>query len=181
MSEQKKWTTQKSDLKYKNPWIEVVEDKVLTDQGQEKTYGVVRIVKGVCVLPLDTEGNVYLAKQFRYGLGDFSIEGPGGALDEGEEILTAAKRELQEELGINPKTWIDLGYVNPLTGVVSHTEYIFLAKDFDPPQSIPLSDEETIELIRITLTEAVQLVMDSKITHGPSVALILKAARYLTL
>ncbi|MEK7554868.1 MAG: NUDIX hydrolase [Patescibacteria group bacterium] len=173
------WTTKKSEQKYKNHWIEVVEDAVINDKGKELIYGVVKIVKGSCVLPLDDAGYVYLARQFRYGLGDFSTEGPGGGFDEGDSPLVTAKRELKEELGISPKEWIDLGHVNPLTGVIKHTEYLFLARGFEAPKQIPQSKEETIERVRIPLHEAAQMVMDSKITHAPSAVLILKAQKYL--
>lgn len=178
-SNKRTWAIKKSQRKYKNSWIEVVEDLVIDDHGRELMYGVVRIAKGTCVLPLDDEGFVYLAKQFRYGLGDFSVECPGGAIDKGETLLAAAKRELKEELGISPTRWIELGHINPLTGVITHTEYLYLARGFDPPQHIPYSTEEVIEMIRVTLEEAVRMVMDSKITHGPSAALILKANCYL--
>lgn len=173
------WSVQSSKEVYKNQWITVREDAVVHDNGHTGVYGVVTLLSGVCVLPMDTEGNVYLAKQFRYGLGADSIEGPGGAIDAGESPLETAKRELLEEMGITAETWIDLGYVNSLTGVLTHSEYLFLAKDIICPEKLPFSKEESITLVKISLEEAVELVMESKITHGPSCVLILKAVEYL--
>jgi len=177
MSEQQHWTTLSSELKYKNPWISVVEDKVKTSWGTEKTYGVVSIVSGVSVLPMDAEGFVYLVKLYRYGVKKMGIETAGGTVDEGEDPFTAAKRELKEELGIEPKEWIPLGHLNPLTGVISHRENLFLARGFIPPKEIPVDDDEHMEMIRIPFHEALDLVMNSEITHGPSAVLILKAAQ----
>ena len=160
MSEQQHWTTLSSELKYKNAWISVVEDKVKTSWGTEKTYGV-----------------VYLVKLYRYGVKKMGIETAGGTVDEGEDPFTAAKRELKEELGIEAKEWIPLGHLNPLTGVISHRENLFLARGFTPPKEIPVDDDEHVEMIRIPFHEALDLVMSSEITHGPSAVLILKAAQ----
>jgi len=176
MNEQQDWTTLSSELKYKNPWISVVEDKVKTSWGTEKTYGVVSIVSGVSILPMDSEGYVYLVKLYRYGVKKMGIETAGGTVDEGEDALTAAKRELKEELGITADDWVDLGHLNPLTGVISHRESLFLVRGFTPPNEIPIDDDEHIEMIRIPFQEALNMVMRSEITHGPSAVLILKAA-----
>jgi len=173
------WQAKKSTQKYKNPWIEVVEDIVEDDLGNEKTFGVCRIEEGVCVLPIDTEGYVYLAKQYRYGAQKISIEGPGGAIDPGETPLDAAKRELYEELGLEPAEWIAVGFVHPLTSVISHTEHLFIAKNFSPISQAPTNEEEKIELVRKPFEEAYQMALDSKIVHAPSVALILKAKEYI--
>lgn len=57
------WKTTHSEIKYQNPWITVSESDVIDDLGNEKVYGVVTIGEGSCVLPIDDNGNVYLAKQ----------------------------------------------------------------------------------------------------------------------
>jgi hypothetical protein len=55
------WTVKSTETKYKNPWIEVREDKVIRPDGKDGICGVVTMKSGVSVLPYDTEGNVYLA------------------------------------------------------------------------------------------------------------------------
>lgn len=173
------WKLLKRKQIYKNPWISVREDILEDEKGKEKVYGVVSMGYGSSVLPIDNEGNVYLVKQFRYGAGEDTIESPGGSIDSDVNPLAAAKRELKEEIGIEATEWIDLGFVRPLTAVIDHKEYLFIARGFDPAHVFEKNEEEGLELVKVSLEEAVQMVMESKIIHGPCVAVIMKAQEFL--
>ncbi|MDH4330835.1 MAG: NUDIX hydrolase [Candidatus Moranbacteria bacterium] len=168
----------KSEVKYKNPWIEVVEDQVIRPNGDDGIFGVVKMVGGVSVLALDDEGYVYLTDEFHYAIGKNDIETISGGADKGEDRLVTAKRELKEESGIEAEEWIDLGTVHPFTTVVGSMQKIFLARKlkFRKDQQ---EDTEDIKLVKVKFEEAVRMVMDSEITHGPSCFLILKADKYL--
>jgi 8-oxo-dGTP pyrophosphatase MutT (NUDIX family) len=92
--------------------------------------------------------------------------------------LTTAKRELFEELGIQARDWISLWHIHPLTTIVSQTEYLFLARGISLVEK-PADTWEETKLIKIPYAQALEMVMDSKITHGASVAAILKAQKYI--
>src|ERR671915_472766 len=111
------WTIKASDKKYANEFIEVHEDQVIRPDGKTGSYSTVKLKPGLAVLPLDQENNVYLAKQFRYALGRESIEGIGGALEEGEDPVDAARRELREEAGIEAEEMISLGMIDVETSI----------------------------------------------------------------
>lgn len=172
------WKIKGSKETYTNPWITVREDQVIRPDGKDGIYGVVEMVPGISVLALDEEGYVYLTKEFHYAVEQAGIEVVSGAIDKGETPLEAAKRELKEELGIAAEEWIDLGIVNPFTSVVHSPAALFLAKKVHFTESSQ-EGTETMELLKIPFQEAVRLVMDSNITHGPSCLVILKAAEYL--
>lgn len=172
------WKIKKSVVKYKNPWIKVREDKVLRPDGKSGIFGVVEMVPGVSILPLDAKGYVYLTKEFRYAIGKNSLEVVSGAIDQGESALAAAKRELKEELGIVAGEWINLGLFNPFTSVVKSPANLFLAMEIKFSEISPEGTEK-IKMVKIKLKDAVKLVMKSEITHGQSSVLILKAAEYL--
>lgn len=87
------WRTLSSISIYQNPWMHVQEDDVLDAHGHKKTFGIVTMLDGSCVLPIDNEGYVYLAKQFRYGADAWSIECPGGSIDAGESPLHKPQNE----------------------------------------------------------------------------------------
>ncbi|MDO9231684.1 MAG: NUDIX hydrolase [bacterium] len=164
--------------KYKNPWIEVTEDQVIRPDGKPGIFGIVRMVDGVAVLPLDDDGFVYLTKEFHYAIEMKDVETVSGAIDENEKPIDSAKRELKEELGMEAEEWIDLGLVNPFTTVVKSSQKMFLARKLsfgEDNQEVT----ENIKLVKIKLEEAIKMVMNSSITHGASCVLILKAARYL--
>ncbi len=61
------WTIKSSETKYENPWIKVVEDKVIQPNGDDGIFGTVVMVPGISVLPCDEEGNVYLTKEDQSG------------------------------------------------------------------------------------------------------------------
>src|SRR5690242_14144541 len=85
------WMIHESKTVYRNPFIEVVEDRVTRPDGQPGIYGTVSMKAGVAVLPIDGDGITYLTREYRYAIGRESIEVAGGGIDEGEEPLGAAK------------------------------------------------------------------------------------------
>lgn len=172
------WKIKGSQVKYKNPWISVREDQVIRPDGKDGIFGVVEIVAGVSVLPLDDNGFVYLTKEFHYAIEQDSIEVVSGAIDKGETALEAAKRELKEELGAEAKEWIDLGMLNPFTTVVKSPATMYLAKGIVFSEAKPEGTEK-IDMLKVKFDDAVKMVMESEITHGQSCVLILKASEYL--
>ena len=172
------WKIKSSEVKYKNPWLEVREDQVIRPDGKDGAYTLIRMKAGASALPLDEEGNVYLVEEFRYGLGRSGVETAGGAVDEGEDPFATAKRELSEELGITASKWTHLGFVDPFTGMLNSPADLYLAEELSFAPAA-LEGTETIKMIKVPLAQAVQMVLDSKITHAQSCVLILKAAKYL--
>lgn len=172
------WIIKETVLKYKNPWIEVREDQVMRPDGKPGIFGVVEMKPGISVLALDEEGFVYLTEEFHYAIGKESIEVVSGAIDKGEKPIDAAKRELEEELGIKAEEWIDLGKVDPFTSVIHSPAYLFLARKLRFTET-KQEGTEKIQCKKILLQDIIKLVLESKITHGPSCVLILKVQEYL--
>lgn len=168
------WTIQETSQKYQNSFIKVQEDQVLQPDGQPGMYATVTMKPGVAILPIDSDGVVYLSRQFRYAVGKESIEVVCGAVEENEPPIEAAQRELQEELGIKAEEWIELGFFHLDTSIVHCPLYLFLAKQLTFTQ-INQEGTEKIERLRTSFNEALQMVMDSVITQGASCVLILKA------
>lgn len=158
--------------------LKVHHDRVTRPDGNPGVYEWIEIKSGVSILPIDTEKNVYLAKGFQYGVGKDSLELAGGGLDNNETFEQAARRELQEELGIKTYKLIDLGSFDQMTGLLYSPQRLFMAKDIE----IGKANQETTEKIipvKIRLEEAVSKVMAGEIFDGPAIATILKANEYL--
>lgn len=171
------WTLLSSRSCYANDFLAVQEDEVLGPDGEPGHYGVVVMRPGIAVLPIDAEGVAYLTRQYRYALGQESLEVIGGGLGEGEDDpLPAAQREAREELGITASDWRYLGRTDTDTSVLRGSVHLFLAQDLGFTEA-EQEGSETIRLVRIPLGEAVERVMDGTITHAPSCVLLLKAAR----
>ena len=119
------WRVIESAVKYENPWISVREDKVLRPDGKEGIFGVVNMVPGVSVLPVDDEGNVYLVKEYKYGTEKETIEVISGGYEAGEDRLGAVRRELKEETGLEAAEIIELGFIDPFTSVINCPNYLY--------------------------------------------------------
>lgn len=173
------WTIEETEQKYENSFIQVREDKVLQPDGKPGSYATIEIKPGIAILPIDRDRNVYLTRQFRYALGQDSIEVVCGAIDNNEPPLTAAKREIEEEIGIKAEELIELGFFDLDTSIVHCPVHLFLTQKFtftEPHQD----GTERIETVYLSLEQAVEMVMNSQITHAPSCVLILKAAQKIS-
>lgn len=172
------WKIKNTKVVYQNPWIKVREDQVIRPDGKDGIFGVVEMIPGVSVLPMDDKGYVYLTCEFHYAIENDTIEVASGAIDENEEPLNAAKRELLEELGIEAQDWTDLGRIDSFTTVVNSPAQMYLARKLTFRQADP-EESEQIEMVKMKFEDAVKMVMDSEITHAGSALLIMKAAKYL--
>ena len=172
------WQIVRSHAIYKDAWLEVRKDDVIRPDGVAGTHGVVFLKPGVSVLALDDKQHVFLTDEFHYGVGRNTIEVVSGGREPDEPPLEAARRELEEELGIIASEWIPLGSFDPFTTMLSAPAELFLARQLKFGDSRP-EGTENIRCVTMSFDEAVAMVMDGQITHGPSCTVILKAARFL--
>ncbi len=168
------WQILARESVYRDAWIEVDRDNVIRPDGAPGTHCIVRLLPGVSVLPVDDAGMVYLTEEFHYGVGRRTVEVVSGGIEQGEDALPAAQRELAEELGITAGEWIDLGICDPFTTIVVSPTRLFLARQLSFGRTT-LEGTEQIRCRKLPFDEAVAMVLDSHITHGPSGLLILKA------
>lgn len=178
MTQHGPWQIVKRHEVYRDPWLALHKDDVIRPDGQPGTFSVVHLKPGVCVLALDNQV-VYLTEEFHYGVGRTTIEAVSGGIEPGENALVTAQRELLEELGIRAADWLDLGVCDPFTSSVVSPTRLFLARGLEIGKQA-LEGTEQIRRLHVPLPEAVAMVMDGRITHGPSCVLILKAQMLLT-
>lgn len=175
MTQHGPWKIVESHEIYRDAWIRLQKDDVIRPDGKPGTYSVVTLKPGVTVLATDDDGYVYRAEEFHYGVGRTTVEGASGGIERGERPLDAAKRELREELGIEADDWTDLGVVDPFTASVVSPTRLYLARKLRFGAQV-LDEAELIQCVKLPLAEAVEKVIQSEITHGPSCVAILKVA-----
>ena len=169
------WTILHRREVHRDPWMEVLHDRVERPDGQTGTYSVVRIKRGVSVLAVGDDQRVYLTREFHYAVGRETLEVVSGGIDVDESPLEAAQRELREEAGLVAANWQYLGWVDPFTASIDSPTALFVATGLTRAEQ-NLEGCETLEIEELAFADAVQAVLQSRITHAPSCAVILKYA-----
>jgi 8-oxo-dGTP pyrophosphatase MutT (NUDIX family) len=138
--------------------------------GQEHVFYHIDSPDWVNVIPLTADGKVILVKQYRFGTKEFSLEIPGGMLDEGDTPASAASRELLEETGYAGDEPILLGTVHSNPAIHTNRCYTYLIENVtyqNPPRQ---DSTEDIEVQKIPLSEIPPLIRELKITHALVIA-----------
>jgi 8-oxo-dGTP pyrophosphatase MutT (NUDIX family) len=114
----------------------------------------------VNILARDTEGRFLFFRQKKYMAPHMRISPPGGYIDSGEDPLSAARRELQEETGYTSDRWVDLGCFVVDSNRGCGNAFLFLALDARLATHRLADDLEEQELIFLTRTE-VEAALDA--------------------
>jgi 8-oxo-dGTP pyrophosphatase MutT (NUDIX family) len=169
------WQRLQVQAVYDNPWISVTHEQVITPAGTAGIYGVVHFKsRALGIIPIDDEGNTWLVRQFRYTLNQHLWEIPmgGGRLD--DDPLQAAQRELAEETGLRASEWQEIMRVFVSKSVTDEEGIVYVARGLSHGENRLESSEADLEVLRLPLSEAIQWVLDGKITDVISCAALLK-------
>lgn len=166
------------EILYKGKILTLRRDQALTCEGQPCVREVVEHNGGVCILPVDAEGNCYLVRQFRYPYMRMVLEAPAGKREGNEPPIHCAVRELSEETGFTAKSYTSLGTLLPSPGYTNEVIYIYLATDLEQGECHP-DEDEYLHLEKYPLTIAVEMVMNGEIEDAKTISAILKADRIL--
>lgn len=173
-SNKKNWIKVKTEVAYENPWIKVEHHDVINPSGGQGIYGQVNF-KNIAtgIIPLDKDGFTWLIGQHRFPLDEYSWEIPEGGCPFTEDVLVAAKRELQEEAGILAKKWTMISKIHTSNSVCNEVGFIFLAEDLEFTEAEP-EETEDLQVKKVHIKDAIKMVMENKITDSISVAGLLK-------
>jgi len=167
-----------SEPVFKGRLLDIYLDKVQLPDGSTSTREYTTHPGAVAMVPILPDGRIMLIRQFRYPVGKVMIEIPAGKLDPGEDYLTTARRELVEEIGYRAEKFTLLGEIDPCVGYSDEHMWICLAEDLVPMKN-NLDHDEFIELLPVTLNQAVVMATDGSITDVKTIIAILWTERYL--
>jgi ADP-ribose pyrophosphatase len=168
-----------SKVVHSAPVFRVTTDEVIEPSGAKVRRDIVRHPGSVVILAIDErkeEPAVLLIRQYRYAANKELWELPAGRIDEGEDALTAAKRELAEETGYSAAEWKLALYYYASPGFLDETMSVFAARDLRKGKASP-EEDEFISCKLMPLASAIQWVMSGKIQDGKAIAGVLWAAQ----
>ncbi len=153
----------------------VFEGHVWDVRREEFEYGDSRIVRefvdhpgAVAVLAIDDEDRVLLIQQYRHPIRTRDWELPAGLLDiEGEDALTAAQRELQEEVDLAAAEWTPLAEFHSSPGGSDELIRVYQARHLTETDAFARTDEEADIVTRwVDLDEVVAAVLDGRLKNS---------------
>ena len=165
------WTTRATREVYRNQWMVVREDQVVTPTGTDGVYGVVSKGMALGVVALDDDDRVVLVGQWRYPHDRWSWELPEGGRDGGEDPLDGIKRELAEETGLAAAAW------EPLTArpvalsnsVTDELAMLWLATGLTRHEVDSDDPTEDLRVARVPFDEALAACLDGRIEDAMTV------------
>jgi 8-oxo-dGTP pyrophosphatase MutT (NUDIX family) len=134
--------------------------------GNEHVFSVIDSPDWVNVVAFDTQGQLILIRQFRFGTGAFTLEVPGGMVDPGEDPRKTAERELREETGYRAGSIADLGFIYPNPAIQNNKAHMFLAEGCVLEGAAELDAGEDIEIALYSLEQALRALQTGEISHA---------------
>lgn len=158
--------------------VKLFVDDVELPDGKKTIREVVRHPGAVCVIPIDSEENVIMIKQFRYPFSEVLLEVPAGKLEPNEEPIEAVKRELEEESGVVAESIEYIGTMYTTVAILDEKIHMYLATGLTYKNAHP-DEGEFLEVEKIPLKTLVKMVMEGEIPDSKTQIAILKAEKLL--
>lgn len=167
-----------SETVFKGRLLHVLQDEVKLPDGHTARREYVKHPGAVMIIPLLDERTIVLEYQFRYPLRRHFFELPAGKMEADEDALATAKRELLEETGYSAQKWRHVGATHPCIGYSDETIELFLAQDLTFIGH-RRDQGEFLEVILLSIDEALQWIDRGKISDGKTIMGLLWAERLL--
>jgi len=156
--------------------ITVYHNKALLPNGETAMREIVAHPCGGCIVALTDDDELLFVRQFRCPYGEIVTELPAGKLEKGEDPLKAGIRELSEETGAVAQKIVSLGKLYPTPGYCGEIIHMYLATGLSFGDQ-HTDEDEFIDVFRIPLAKAVDMVMADELRDSKTQTAVLKVAR----
>lgn len=161
-----KWKKLSRKILLNHPRMKIVEDEVALPDAK-----IIKYIRhaparrhSVIIIALNEQGELLLQQEYSYPPNEIMWQLPGGAMEEGEDIIVAAKRELLEESGLIAEDCQVIGYYYVDNRRTDRKQFVVLCHGFTPVA--PQNDlEEFIESHWMPLTEVKEKIRGGEITN----------------
>ncbi len=123
------------------------------------------------VVPLTPAGEIVCVRQFRHGIGDFTLEVPAGLIDPHDPSpVAAAERELREETGYRCAAIVPIGELQPNPALFTNRCHVFLATGVEYEGAPQWDPNEEMEIELVKAVDLPELVRTGRIRNALTVA-----------
>lgn len=131
------------------------------------------------IVVLTKENEIVLVRQYRHGIGDVLLEFPGGVVEDDENPIEGARRELLEETGYTSSKFIEVGKIYPNPALQTNTLYCYLALDAERVGVQSLDAGEDIDVHLMPFDELVELAKRGEFPHALMTSVLFSVLAYL--
>ena len=167
ISEKGKWKVLKSEYLFRRPWLTVRRDCVeLPDGRQNPEFYVLEYPDWVNVIAITEDGKFVMERQYRHGLGKTCFEIPAGVIEEGEDPLDAAKRELMEETGYGEGKWRKIMTISGNSSTTDNLSHCYVAEGVRKISGQHLDSTEDLEIVLLDTAQVKDLMVNDQIKQA---------------
>lgn len=166
------------EIVYKGKVFDVAEDTIQVKGNTITKWDLVLHNGATAIVPITEEGEVILVRQYRNASNTEVLEIPAGKLEKGEDPLSCARRELQEETGYCAGRIEKLCAMFSAIGFSDQKLHLFIATELTPGQQ-NLDDDEMITIEKYPLNRAREMIFEGKIEDSKTIIGILSACYVL--
>lgn len=159
-------------VNYQGKIVEMCTDVIALPNGKTVEWDMVHHKGAAAILPVDQEGNLILVRQFRNGPQQEILEIPAGGLNEGEDFLTCATRELEEEIGYRAEEVHHLIDLYTTVAFCDEKIGIYYTEKISPSVQ-HLDEDEFVSVERYPLQAVVDMILDGTIQDSKTMAAVL--------
>ncbi|MBD5322120.1 MAG: NUDIX hydrolase [Bacteroides sp.] len=162
-----KWSLIDSEYLFRRPWLTVRRDTVRLPNGTiHPEYYVLEYPKWINVLAITADGEYVMVKQYRHGLGVVATELCAGVVEEGEDPLDGAKRELLEETGYAGGEWELSMVISANPGSQNNLAYCYTARGVEKVAGQNLDETEDISVVLLSEDEVRDMLVNDDIKQA---------------
>jgi len=153
---------------FKGRIIQLKVDTVRLPNARESTREIVEHAGAVAIIALDEEEHIIMVRQYRKPVEQVLLEIPAGTLEAEEDPLDCARRELREETGLTADHWQKILSYYSAPGFCNEQLHLYLASGLHEGQD-DTDEDEFVEMIRLPLQDAYQMIFTGEIQDGKSI------------
>jgi ADP-ribose pyrophosphatase len=150
-------------------WIE--KRTIRLPNGIDREKIIVHPRNAVAILPVQGD-RCKLLKQYRYAVDQYIFEAPAGTMEEDEDPLATAQRELIEETGFVAKTIVPKGFIYTTPGYTDEKIFLFEARDLSPSEEFGKDEDEIIEVMDVATSDLNDMIINGTIVDAKTICLI---------
>lgn len=174
------WQTIKENKIYQNKFgYTLYDNDVITPAGKPGKFMVLKSRDFAIIIAITKENKIIMVRQWRYTMGRECLELPAGKLNDNENILSTAKRELYEETGATSQNWKEIKSYWVGNGALKIRGHIYLAKNAVLTGNDHQDDTESIKVETYSYPQLMKMIDQDLIDDERSLLGLLLLPKYL--